>query len=115
MLERGEQVAYCDVGVHHHTVMGFRDFLSKYHRRALQALRAPDAAHRQRHELLSRRQRLRRFLWIPYSFSFVLPLVDALRGLLRDRDPAWLYHPFACWGLSAVMTRAVIDARRSDP
>lgn len=112
MLDRGERMAYCDVGVHHHTVMGFRDFLSKYHRRARNAMSARNAAHRQRHELLTRRQRLRRYLWIPYSFSFVLPLIHALRGLIRDRDLAWLYHPFACWGLSAVLVHAAVTSRR---
>jgi glycosyltransferase involved in cell wall biosynthesis len=112
LVDGGEQLAYSDVGIHHHTVAGFRDFLGKYHRRALHAMRAPDAAHRQRHGLLSRRQRIRRYLWVPYSVSVVLPLADALRGLVRDRDVVWLYHPLACLALTGALVRAALQAHR---
>jgi hypothetical protein len=42
----------------------------------------------------------------------VLPLVDALRGLVRDRDPRWLWHPVACFALAAVMVAAVLESVR---
>ena len=111
MIERGERFAYCDVGIYHHTLAGFGDFLAKYRRRAVVALTFEGAPYRDRQALLSRRRRLRRWLWIPYALSVVAPLADALRGLARDREAVWLYHPAACLALSATMAVAVVEAR----
>lgn len=111
MVERGEELAYFDAGVHHDTVAGFGDFLRKYHRRTKLSLRAADSPQRSRTGGLSERQRRRRLLWIPYSLSVVLPLADAVRGLLRDRDPVWLMHPVACAALTAVIARAALEHR----
>jgi len=37
-------------------------------------------------------------LWLAalYCVTFAGPFWHALRGLLRDRDPRWLWHPLAC-------------------
>jgi glycosyltransferase involved in cell wall biosynthesis len=111
MIERGERLAYVDAGIWHETVRGFGDFIGKYHRRARAALSSPHAPVRARAAAMSAAQRRRRLLWIPYSLSVVLPLADAMRGLARDRDPAWLLHPLACVALTAAIARAVIEAR----
>jgi hypothetical protein len=103
LMEEGERFAYVDLGVLHHTVRSLPDFLRKYRRRAGAALAAEDAAHRQRHHRLSRRQRLRRALWLPYALTVVGPLVDALRGLRRDGDARWLWHPVASFALAVAI------------
>jgi glycosyltransferase involved in cell wall biosynthesis len=115
MLQRGERLAYVDAGIWHETVRGFRDFLAKYHRRALSALSGPASPNRDRAAGLSRAQRRRRLLWVPYSLSVVAPLAHALRGVARDRDPRWLIHPVACLALTGVIGRAAIEARGSRP
>jgi glycosyltransferase involved in cell wall biosynthesis len=108
LIEAGERFAYVELGILHHTVAGFRDFLRKYRRRVEAALGSNDAAHRQRHSRLSRRQRVRRVLWVPYALTLVAPAVDGVRGLLRQRDPIWLYHLPACAGLALVMSAAAL-------
>jgi glycosyltransferase involved in cell wall biosynthesis len=111
MVEAGEELAYFDAGVHHDTVAGFRDFLGKYHRRTKASLKAADSPQQARSVGLGPRQRRRRLLWIPYSLSIVLPLADAIRGALRDRDPVWLLHPIACLALTGVIVRAVTETK----
>ena len=111
LIEAGERFAYVDAGVLHNTLAGFRDFLRKYRHRARAALAAGDAAHKQRHDRLSRGQRARRLLFPLYALSLVPPLFDALRWTVRDRDPVWLWHAVACPALAVVMLEAV--ARRS--
>lgn len=32
-----------------------------------------------------------------YSTTIVLPLVDSVRGFARQPDPAWFFHPLACY------------------
>lgn len=40
--------------------------------------------------------RLKRFLFIPYSFSFVLPVIDGLILIFKRKDWIFLLHPFLC-------------------
>lgn len=111
LIDAGEPFVYVDAGVLHHTVRGFRDFLRKYFRRASAALSMEDAAHRQRHHAMSRRRRLRRALWIPYSLLVVPAALDAVRHYRRDGNPLWAWHPLACFALSLAMVRAVLESR----
>jgi len=109
-LDRGEELAYTEVGVYHHHVRSLSDFLGKYGRRARVAIESSAGGYFSRERMLSPRQRRRRLLWFPYSLSVVMPVIDALRGLARDRDPVWLYHPVACFALSVVMLRELARA-----
>ena len=110
LIDEGAKLAYVDVGVWHETVLGFGDFLRKYHRRTRAAMGSSASPQRARVARLSPAQRRRRRLWIPYSLSVVAPLFDALRGLARDRDPVWLLHPVACLALTGVIARGVVEA-----
>ncbi|KKQ31640.1 MAG: Glycosyl transferase [Candidatus Shapirobacteria bacterium GW2011_GWE1_38_10] len=59
---------------------------------------------------------LRQYLWSNssntlyfslYSLLIIPPLVDALRGFFRKPDPAWFFHPLACfltWWIYAIVT-----------
>ena len=108
MLEQGERLAYVPLGILHHTVGGFRDFLRKYDRRIRLAFSFADAGQHQRAGRLSRRRRLRRLAFIPYGLLVVPAAVDAVRHARRDPDPVWLFHPPACACLSALIVRAAL-------
>jgi glycosyltransferase involved in cell wall biosynthesis len=112
-LDRGERFAYTTVGIHHHHTVSLRQFLRKYRARTASVLRSSAGGWRARERQMTPGQRRRRALWLPYSLSLVLPLVDAIRGLIRDRDRVWLYHPIACAALSGAMALGALDARRS--
>jgi glycosyltransferase involved in cell wall biosynthesis len=106
LIDEGAQIVYVDAGVWHETVASFQDFLGKYHRRTLAALRSSAAPQRSRVARLGPAQRRRRQLWLAYSLTLVGPLADALRGVLRDRDAVWLLHPFVCVVFTLNMARA---------
>ena len=42
----------------------------------------------------SNERRLRFILWPFYAASIILPILNALFGLIRDRKKEWLFHPF---------------------
>jgi hypothetical protein len=110
-MAQGEHFAYCDVGVWHETVLGMGDFAGKYRRRTASSLDTHDAPAKARAAMLTRGQRMRRILFPVYAASVVLPVADAVRGLARDRDRAWLLHPVGCLVLLASIGRGVLDAR----
>ncbi len=41
-------------------------------------------------------------LFVLYSLTLVLPLLDSIRGYLRIRDVAWFVHPFMCLGTTFI-------------
>jgi hypothetical protein len=62
---------------------------------------------------MSAAHRRRWLLWMSYSLSIVVPLLDAMRGAWRDRDLVWLYHPIACAALGGAIAPGALDARRA--
>jgi glycosyltransferase involved in cell wall biosynthesis len=43
-----------------------------------------------------------------YALSFIFPLIDSFRGFLKKPDPAWFFHPLACFITLYVYTLGVI-------
>lgn len=114
IIQSGGKLAYVDTGIGHHTVTSFRNFIGKYRRRTALNYSLQDSGFPARRSLLGRRQKIRQYLWFPYALCGLLPLVDAIRGVRRDRDLAWLFHPIACAALAAAMLDAVarVELRR---
>lgn len=87
-------VARVDVAVGHSFARGYGDYVRKTRRRA-------------RDYLFYRGQGLRTYPWSRYrrgvvrfvlaTVSVVPTLAQAARGYARQRDPAWFFHPVACW------------------
>lgn len=48
--------------------------------------------------------RLKRFLFIPYSFSLIFPLIDSLHLAVSRKDPVFFVHPFLCIYTSVLIT-----------
>lgn len=114
LIERGEKLAYFDAGVLHETVAGTRDFHRKYRHRTASALSSAESPYRARAHRLSRGQRIRQVLWLPYSLTLVAPLAQGLRRAWTRRDPLWLIHPFGSLVLTGAMVQGALDARRAN-
>jgi hypothetical protein len=56
-------------------------------------------------------RKLAKFIFI--SLTLVKPTVDALRGFLVIRDPAWFVHPVMCVGITIAYGWGVIRSRFS--
>lgn len=115
LLASGAEIAYVEgAQLEHHTVAGIGDALRKFGPRF--RARMTDAGYPVWGRLRASRraQRLRAYLWPFYSVSFALPAVAAVTGLIRDRRPEWLYHPFvsAAFGFEFWRQAGIVAAQR---
>lgn len=93
LLELGGKLALVgEAELEHHHVGGLLSVYRKYWRRTREALNGRQGYLR-RESGMSRRRRLRRWLWIPYSASLAAPTLHGVALALRHRDPLLLYHP----------------------
>jgi hypothetical protein len=88
----------------HHTMAGLRSFYRKYRYRAGVAL-GPRQGYLRRRRSLSPINRMRAWLWLPYSATVIPPVVHGLAMSLRRRDPLLLYHPVVNTVLFAAVCR----------
>ena len=96
LVRRGHRtMAMVDVAIHHDFCDGYRQFLRKTRRRvddyryfSSQGLRSFPWHSRRRRGLVE----------FVFSTMTLIPLLaDVRRGMRAVRDPAWWFHPVACW------------------
>lgn len=88
----GAMVVLVDAYVGHAHVGSLRDVYRKYRHRALANLTTKQGI-RVRGPYLSPGQRLRTVLWVPYSASVILPVLNSWLMLVREQTPLALLHP----------------------
>lgn len=101
MIEEGYQIAYVpEAGIYHHHLESFRGYLKKYQWRIRNSLQGSNTGFTKRKKYISSQREFRKYLWMLYGLSFILPLADGIRWYLRDKNRAWLWHSLACFGLT---------------
>ena len=96
-LVRGgrDTVALVDVSIHHAYCDGYRQFMRKQRRRVDDFTHFEAAGERSFPWQSGRNAAIARFV---VACVTVLPLLrDVGRGMRRVQDPAWWFHPVACW------------------
>ena len=48
-------------------------------------------------------------LFIIMSVTFVIPIIDSLRGFIKIRDVAWFIHPIICFGFVVMYSYVIIE------
>lgn len=96
-------------GVHHYVVKGVWDFIRKRRRQTYHflSLRTESGL-----SWTKMKPRVSPLIACLYCATFVGPLYHTARGLVRTRDPHWLWHPVAClasvfglaWGVLTYLT-----------
>jgi hypothetical protein len=119
LIEQGGEFALvAGAELEHHHVSGGATIYRKYWRRTAEAL-GGEQGYLRRKGKLTRARRLRRWLWVPYSASLILPAVHGALLAARHRDPLLLYHPFVNTVLFAAVLRGagerLISGSRSTP
>ncbi len=107
---RGEWLRIRAQGVHHYVVGGLSDFIRKRRRQTFHFLAQRD---QKKVSWTQFRPRVPGWLACLYCATLVGPLFHTVRGLIRTRHPAWLWHPVACvasvfgitWGVLTYLTR----------
>lgn len=41
-------------------------------------------------------------LFLTYSFTLIIPIIHSLRGFFKKPDPAWFFHPLACFSTALI-------------
>lgn len=97
LIERGKKIAYIhDLSIYHHTIIDYKHFIKKQRWATQNFLEKKNYGIAHRYNKLSKVQKIKIMLWPFYAFSFVLPLLHAIYGAVRDREPIWLFHPIDC-------------------
>ena len=110
MIEKGYLFAYVpDAGIYHYSLKGFTHYIKKFKRRIeLNLFRNIGYVGRDREKLISDIRRKKEKIWPFYSLLLVWPFVDGIVGAVREKDPAWLFHPVACFSFSCLIIFAYL-------
>jgi glycosyltransferase involved in cell wall biosynthesis len=99
------------LGVHHHYVNGWSDFLKK-RRRAMIIYMLRKQEIRETWDQAG--LHTRKLFTILYASSFIGPLLEGSWRAMVQRDPDWLLHPFACAVSVLGNVWGIVDFRRLD-
>lgn len=105
LIREGKQIAYVhSVHLFHHTINNMEQFIRKQRWGAKNALSGKEFGINSRFNTLSMGQRMRMYIFPIYSLSFIVPCINSLFHLLKDREKMWLFHPFIVFISGASIT-----------
>ena len=103
-------MALVDVAIHHDFCDGYRQFVRKTRRRVDDYFYFSSTG--QRSFPWQSHRRRRGVIEFVFATTTLIPLVaDVRRGMRAVRDPAWWFHPVACWLTLSVYAAGVIRGR----
>lgn len=98
LLDHKKTVAYVhSISLYHHTIANLDHFIRKQRWATRNSLDNQKYGIILREKQLSGQQKLRIKIWPIYALTIVAPLLVSIWGLIRDRDPIWLFHPVLCF------------------
>ncbi len=95
LIQDGGLIAYVPkAGVYHYHVSGIINFIKKYSWRVknnvTQEIRGMGLVNRQNY--FTKKRKLKMYLFIPYSLSLILPIIDSIILTAKERDIVMLWH-----------------------
>lgn len=112
MIEEGKKLAYvAGAGVYHYHLRSLGQFLKKYQWRIRNSLMQCNVGFDRRRAYLSAGRRARKYLWVPYGLSVVLPLLNSLAWFARSRERSWFWHVPASAGLAGLIAIEMARAK----
>jgi hypothetical protein len=93
LIKKKAQIAYVySAPIYHYVIRNFKQFLSKERRSVENALLRGDSGITIRTSYLTTGQRVLMYLFFPYAFSIIFPLVRSIVNAVRYKEPLWLLH-----------------------
>jgi glycosyltransferase involved in cell wall biosynthesis len=109
LIHSGKKIAFIhSVKLYHHTTRNLRQFMKKQGWATVNAIQKKKYGIAHRVNRLSKGQQLRVKLWPIYAFSIIFPTIRSLYGLIEDRDPIWLLHPFLSFASALASISSII-------
>ncbi|MEW6408088.1 MAG: glycosyltransferase [Patescibacteria group bacterium] len=95
IIEEGKKIAYVpNAGCYHYCIKNFRHFLKKMRWRIrnniIQKQKGWGFVNREIY--LNKTRKFKKYLFIPYSLSMVLPIFSAIKNAIRFKKWEWLWH-----------------------
>lgn len=95
LIEDGGLIAYVPkAGVYHYHVSGIVNFIKKYSWRVrnnvTQEIKGMGLINRQSY--FSKRRKFKMFLYVPYSLSVILPIIDSIKLAIAEKDIVMFWH-----------------------
>lgn len=97
-------------GVYHHFVVSYWDFIKKLR---IKCKKFSQTWHKRQYPWLPRQrgELFRTLKWVVFCSTFVGPLIHGF-FMRKKRDPAWLYHPFACFTAVVVYATTLLFSKK---
>jgi glycosyltransferase involved in cell wall biosynthesis len=87
------------VKAYHYYVSNFKDFINKRKKIAKKFLSRKNL----KEESWTDKKSNKNLFWATfYCFSFILPLLEGIKNIFRDKTFIWLIHPFACFTTASI-------------
>lgn len=98
LVERGKKIAFIhSLPVYHHTIKNLGHFIRKQRWGTRNAITNQNYGISYRAKNLSPSQKFRMKIWPFYAIIFVLPLVNSVYHLIKDKESMWIYHAPLCF------------------
>lgn len=95
MIEKNFDLAYVPKAkLIHHTTRSLSEFIRKQRWAIDNYLLRKNYGVAIRQNVFSQKRKLRTLLWPLYIILIFPPIIVSLKGLVEDKEKAWLYHPF---------------------
>lgn len=111
LIMEGGLIAYIpEAAVYHYHVRNLQDLIKKYRWRIRNNFirKIEGMGFSSREEYFSFNRILRKYLFIPYGISVVLPAIDSFKLFLRYKDPVMIWHIPACFSLAVIIVLEAI-------
>ncbi|RKZ87202.1 MAG: hypothetical protein DRR16_07790 [Candidatus Parabeggiatoa sp. nov. 3] len=98
LIEQEHDIAYVqDTGIYHYSLKGFASFKNKFNHRIYNSIQTSSYDTRAKYNSVSRK--LKKYLFLPYGFSLILPFIKSIAWWMKVREQQVLLHPIACFTL----------------
>lgn len=110
LIRKKARLAYVfSAPVYHYVIRDFKQFVLKERRSVENALLRGDSGITIRTYYLTPGQKVRMYLFFPYAFSIVIPLVRSIVNAVRFRESAWLLHWYMTLWSAIIICSMVIS------
>ncbi|MBF0472798.1 MAG: glycosyltransferase [Nitrospirae bacterium] len=105
LILKGKKLAFVPkTKIYHHTVKNLSHFIKKIRWASANGLNKKNYGFTIRTRYLTKWQKIKVYLWIPYSFSIIFPILRSIYGIIRDKEFIWRYHaPISFIGAGVVL------------
>lgn len=112
MISSGYDLAYVPAAkLVHHSYRSYDEFIRKQRWAIDNYLLKKNYGIAIRQEIFSQKRKIKKLLWPLYVISLIPPVIVSLKGIVLDRETAWVYHPLLTYTTFIVLVFEFIRVR----